>query len=185
MSSFIRQCLKEFVYRLRGDHTTEYLVKRGLKVGRNFKRLVGTILDPAHCWLITIGDNVTMAPRVHVLAHDASTFAYLGYTKIGLVRIGSNVFIGAGSVILPNVTIGDNVIIGANSTVTRDIPANSVAAGNPARHICALDTYVAKNRELMKSRPCYGEEYTTRQKINEENKVLMRRELQTGVGFVI
>jgi maltose O-acetyltransferase len=185
MYSTIRQCVKEFVYRLRGDHTTEYLVKMGLKVGRNFKRLHGTILDPAHCWLITIGDNVTMAPGVHVLAHDASTFTYLGYTRIGRVTIGSNVFIGAGSVILPNLTIGDNVIIGANSTVTKDIPANSVAAGSPARHICALEDYLAKNRELMKIRPCYGEEYTTRKNIDEEKKVLMRRELQAGVGFVV
>jgi maltose O-acetyltransferase len=185
MYSVIRQRVKEFVYRLRGDHTTEHLVKMGMKVGRNFKRLHGTILDPAHCWLITIGDNVTMAPRVHVLAHDASTFVHLGYTRIGRVTIGSNVFVGVGSVILPNVTIGDNVIIGANSTVTKDIPANTVAVGNPARRICSLDAYLTKNRELMKSRPCYGEEYTTRQNINEEKKSQMIRELQTGVGFVV
>ena len=177
--------MKECVYRLRGDHTTERLVKMGLQVGRNFKRLHGTILDPSHCWLITIGDNVTMAPRVHVLAHDASTFIYLGYTRIGRVTIGSNVFIGAESVILPNVTIGDNVVIGANSTVSRDIAPNSVVAGSPARHICSLDAYLAKNRELMKSRPCYGEEYTTRLNIDEEKKALMRRELETGVGFVV
>jgi maltose O-acetyltransferase len=157
----------------------------GLKVGRNFKRLHGTILDPAHCWLITIGDNVTMAPRVHILAHDASTFAHLGYTKIGLVTIGSNVFIGAGSVILPNVTIGDNVVIGANSTVTGDIAANTVAAGSPARHVCTLGAFLEKNRELMRSRPCYGEEYTTRLNIDEGKKALMRRELQKGVGFVV
>jgi maltose O-acetyltransferase len=157
----------------------------GLKVGRNFERLHGTILDPAHCWLITIGDNVTMAPRVHVLAHDASTFVHLGYTRIGPVTIGSNVFVGAGSVILPNVTIGDNVIIGANSTVTKDIPANTVVAGNPARHVCPLDAYLAKNRELMQNRPCYGEEYTTRGNIDEQKKAVMRRDLQTGVGFVV
>ena len=118
--------LKEFVYRLRGEYTTEKLIKMGLKVGKNFKRLNGVMLDPAHCWLITIGDNVTMAPRVHILAHDASTKQFLNYTKIGRVNIGNNVFIGAESVVLPNVTIGDNVVIGANSTVTKNIPSNSV-----------------------------------------------------------
>jgi maltose O-acetyltransferase len=185
MYSVIRQWTKECVYRLRGDYTTERLVRMGLKVGRNFKRLHGTILDPAHCWLITIGDNVTLAPQVHVLAHDASTFVHLGYTRIGRVTIGSNVFIGAGSVILPNVTIGDNVIIGANSTVTRHVAPKTVVAGNPARHICSLDAYLAKNRDLMKTRPCYGEEYTTRQYIDEEKKSLRRQELQTGLGFVV
>ncbi len=114
--------LKEMVYRLRGDYTTEKLVSMGMKVGKNFKRLQGTILDPSHCWLIEIGDNVTLSPRVHVLCHDASTKIFLGYTKIGRVTIGDNVFVGAETVILPGTTIGNNVIIGANSTVTHDIP---------------------------------------------------------------
>ncbi|WP_253200562.1 DapH/DapD/GlmU-related protein [Clostridium sp. CF012] len=100
---------------------TEQLIKMGLKVGKNFNRLGGCIIDDSHCWLITIGDNVTLAPRVHILAHDASTKMYLDVTKIGLVDIGNNVFIGAGSIILPNVKIGNNVIIGAGSIVTKDI----------------------------------------------------------------
>jgi maltose O-acetyltransferase len=126
-----------------------------------------------------------MAPRVHILAHDASTLVHLGYTRIGRVTIGSNVFIGAETVVLPNVTIGDNVIIGANSTVTADVPSNTVAAGSPARPVCSLEAYLSKNRELMKDRPCYGEEYTTRQNIDHGKKELMRRELQSGVGFVV
>lgn len=47
--------LKEFVYRLRGEHTTERLVSMGMHVGKDFKRLKGVILDPSHCWLIDIG----------------------------------------------------------------------------------------------------------------------------------
>ena len=82
--------IKEFVYRLRGEYTTEKLIKMGLRVGVNFNRLNGVIIDPAHCWLITIGDNVTLAPRVHILAHDASTKNYLNFTKIGRVNIGNN-----------------------------------------------------------------------------------------------
>ena len=54
-----------------------------------------------------------MAPHVQILAHDASTKRYLGYTKIGRVLIGNNVFVGAGTIILPSVAIGNNVIIGA------------------------------------------------------------------------
>ena len=150
--------LKEFVYRLRGEYTTEKLVKMGLKVGQNFGRLNGVILDPSHCWLIEIGDNVTLAPRVHILCHDASTKLFLGYTKIGRVTIGDNVFIGAGTIILPGVTIGSNVVIGANSTVTHDIPENSVAVGSPARVIKSLDNYLAKEQERMQISRKYGEE---------------------------
>ena len=97
--------IKELIYRFRGDFTTEKLISMGMMVGKNFKRLHGTILDPSHCWLIEIGDNVTMAPRVHILCHDASTKTFLGYTKIGRVTIGDNVFIGAGTVVLPGVTM--------------------------------------------------------------------------------
>ena len=73
----VKQLIKELIYRIRGEYTTERLIKMGLKVGDNFKRLNGVILDPSHCWLISIGDNVTMAPRVHVLAHDASTKKFI------------------------------------------------------------------------------------------------------------
>ncbi len=164
--------LKEFIYRLRGEYTTEKLIKMGLKVGKNFKRL------------ITIGNNVTIAPRVHILAHDASTKGFLNYTKIGRVNIGNNVFIGAESVVLPNVTIGDNVIIGANSTVTKDIPSNSVYAGNPAKFICTLDEYIDKNKRKMQYSPVKGEEYTLRQNVDDSKKQKMYDELKNKIGFV-
>lgn len=176
--------LKELVYRLRGEYTTEKLVKMGLKVGKNFGRLNGVILDPSHCWLITIGDNVTLAPRVHILAHDASTKSFLNYTKIGRVNIGNNVFIGAESVVLPNVNIGDNVIIGANSTVTKDIPSNSVYAGNPARFMCTVEEYIEKNKKRMENSPVYEEEYTLRGNIDDSKKAKMYDELENKIGFV-
>ena len=176
--------MKEIIYRIRGEYTTEKLVKMGLKVGKNFGRLNGVILDPSHCWLITIGDNVTLAPRVHILAHDASTKEYLNYTKIGRVNIGNNVFIGAESVVLPNVTIGNNVIVGANSTVTKDIPSGCVYAGNPAKFICTTEEYINKNKELMKVSPCYGEEYTLGENVDDNKKSYMYKELENKMGFV-
>lgn len=175
---------KELLYRLRGEFTTEKLISMGMKVGKNFKRLNGVILDPGHCWLIEIGDNVTMAPRVHILCHDASTKQFLNYTKIGRVTIGNNVFIGAESVVLPGVTIGDNVIIGANSTVTHDIPANSVAVGSPARVISTLDAYLEKEKERMKHAPRYGAEYTLRQNISMDKRMEQKEALTGKIGYV-
>ena len=180
----IRQIVKEFVYRLRGEYTTERLLKMGMTVGKNFKRMNGVILDPAHCWLIDIGDNVGIGPRVHILCHDASTKAYLNYTKIGRVTIGDNVFIGAESVVLPGVTIGSNVIIGANSTVSHDIPENSVAVGTPARVICSTQEYLAKEKARMETAPCCGEEYTLRQNVSMALRMKQKKELEGKVGYI-
>ena len=176
--------LKEFIYRLRGEYTTEKLMKMGMQVGKNFKRLNGVILDPAHCWLIEIGDNVTLAPRVHILCHDASTKTFLNYTKIGRVTIGDNVFVGAETVILPGIKIGNSVVIGANSTVTHDVPENSVVVGSPARVIGSLDEYLNKERNQMAASPCYGEEYTLRQNVSYQKRQQQKQELEGKIGYI-
>ena len=180
----IKSLLQSFLYRIRGDYTTEKLIAMGLKVGKNFARLHGAIIDPAHCWLIEIGDDVTLAPGVHILAHDASTIHYLKYAKIGRVVIGNRVFIGAETVVLPNVKIGDDVVIGANSTVTHSLEGGYVYAGNPAKKICTIKEFIEKNKKLMESVPCYGEEYTIRQNIDDKKKEQMIKELSDGFGFV-
>lgn len=182
--SGMRSWLKEFVYRFRGEYTTEKLVSMGMTVGNNFKRLGGVILDPSHCWLIEIGDNVTMAPRVHILCHDASTKEFIGLTKIGRVTVGNNVFIGAETVVLPGVTIGDNVIIGANSTVTRDVPSNSVVAGSPARVIRSLQEHLTKEKDQMDHSPQYGEEYTLRQNVPMALRMEQKNELMGKIGYI-
>lgn len=176
--------IKELVFRFRGEFTTDKLISMGMKVGKNFNRLHGTILDPGHCWLIEIGDDVTMAPRVHILCHDASTKTFLGYTKVGRVTIGDRVFIGAESVVLPGVTIGNDVVIGANSTVTHDIPSNSVAVGSPARVICSLDEYLEKEKKRMKDAPVYDESYTLRKDVSMELRMKQKKELEGKIGYI-
>ena len=176
--------IKEMLYRLRGEYTTDKLITMGMKVGKNFGRLNGVILDPSHCWLIEIGDNVTLAPRVHILCHDASTKTFLGYTKIGRVTIGDNVFVGAESVILPGVTIGNNVIIGANSTVTHDVPDNMVYAGTPAKKLCTLEEYLEKEKKKMEQVPCYDEKYTLRKDVPMELRMKQKEELKNTMGFI-
>lgn len=180
----IRKSLKKFVYRIRGEYTVEDLCKVGLKVGKNFNPQLGFEIDPSHCWLIEIGDNVTFGPHVQVLAHDASTYSLLGYTKIGKVIIGNNVFIGAGAIILPNVSIGDNTIVGAGSVVTHSIPRNMVCAGNPAKLIMSIEEFRKENYAMMEGRPQYGEEFTLRKHIDSDKKRQQQCDLNDGVGFV-
>lgn len=138
------------------------LIRRGLILGRNFQFEKGSNIDANFPWLIEIGDDVTFASEVFVIAHDGASKKHIGYSKVGKVKIENNVFIGAKSSVLPNVTIGSNSIIGANSVVASDIPSNSVAAGIPAKVIMDLDTYIEKQKESMKKTSVYGKEYTIR-----------------------
>lgn len=83
---------------------------------------------------VLIGHNVVLA----TLNHDMSPEKRRGmYPKP--IKIGKNVWIGSNSTVLPGVTVGDNAVIGAGSVVTKDIPKNTVAAGNPARVIKTID----------------------------------------------
>lgn len=107
-----------------------------IEVGKNFFANYNcTILDVG---IVRIGDNVQFAPNVAVYTaghpvHPATRNTLYEY---GIdVTIGNNVWIGGNVVICPGVTIGDNTVIGAGSVVTKDIPAWSVAAGNPCRVI--------------------------------------------------
>lgn len=85
---------------------------------------------------IFVGDNVMFAPNVIVITatHPINPELRKKQAQYNLpVTIGNNVWIGAGAVILPGVKIGDNTVIGAGSVVTKDIPSNVVAVGNPCR----------------------------------------------------
>lgn len=85
---------------------------------------------------IFVGDNVMFAPNVTVIAgtHPISPELRRKAAQYNLpVTIGDNVWIGAGAVILPGVRIGENSVVGAGAVVTKDIPANVVAVGNPCR----------------------------------------------------
>lgn len=180
----MKKWIRKWIFRLRGEPDLDKLIAGGLRVGTHFSMGEACILDVSHCWLIEIGDHVTLAPRVHILAHDASTKRALNYTKIGRVRIGDNTFIGAGSIVLPNTKIGSNCIIGAGSVVTRDLPDGTVAAGNPAKVLCTTEEYLEKQKELMKSRPVYDESWTTRQNVSAQRKEEMKHALEDGIGFV-
>jgi len=124
----------------------EELQRDGLKLGRNVAIVDDFFFDRAHCYLISIGDNTIIAPSVRLVAHDASTKLYLGYTKFGKINIRENCFIGHSVTVLCGVTIGPNSIVGAGSIVTKDVPPGMVAVGAPAKVICTLEEYLAHHR---------------------------------------
>ena len=92
-----------------------------------------TCVDDTH---IYVGENTMLGPNVVLATAGHPILPELreqGYQFNMPVRIGKNCWLGAGVVVLPGVTIGDNSVIGAGSVVTKDIPANVVAVGNPCR----------------------------------------------------
>ena len=146
--------------KIRGTINLKQLIKDGLKIGKNFDAMDGTIIDPGHCWLIEIGDNVTFAPRVHILAHDASMKKSLGYTKIAKVSIGNNVFLGASTIVLPGVRIDDNTIVGAGSVIPYSLIGGGVYVGNPAKKIYEYEEWIKKEQLNIDSKIKYDETYT-------------------------
>jgi maltose O-acetyltransferase len=103
-------------------------------IGDNFYANFGCII--LDCARVTIGENVMLAPNVQIYAahHPIEAAERIkGPELASPITIGNNVWIGGGAIICPGVTIGDNTTIGAGSVVTKDIPANVVAAGNPCR----------------------------------------------------
>ena len=85
---------------------------------------------------VFIGENCLIAPGVKIISadHDVSS-PERGWVQEKPIQIGSDCWIGTNAVILPGVTIGNKVIIGAGSIVTKDVPSDTIAAGNPAKVI--------------------------------------------------
>jgi maltose O-acetyltransferase len=110
-----------------------------LRIGaRTFVNFGLTALDVA---AITIGDDVQIGPNVQLLtpAHPVEPEPRRAKWEAARpITIGDNVWLGGGVIVLPGVTIGANTVVGAGAVVTRDLPANVVAVGNPARVVRAI-----------------------------------------------
>jgi len=126
---------------------------KNIEVGENFFANYNlVILDVGR---VTIGDNAQIAPNVsiytagHPVHPDSRNSGY----EYGIdIVIGNNVWIGGNAVIMPGVHIGNNVVIGAGSVVTKDIPDNMIAVGNPCRIVREITDedrkYYYKDREF-------------------------------------
>ena len=111
-----------------------------------------TLVDDTH---IYVGDDTMFGPNVTIATAGHPILPQLrqkGYQYNMPVHIGKNCWLGAGAIVLPGITIGDNVVIGAGSVVTKDIPSNVVAVGNPCRILREVNDhdreYYFKNRRI-------------------------------------
>ncbi|WED28634.1 sugar O-acetyltransferase [Vibrio sp. DW001] len=112
-----------------------------IRVGKNFYANFNCIILDVN--RVDIGDNVLLAPNVQIYTAghptDVKSRVEEG-VEFGLpITIGDNVWIGGGVIICPGVSIGTNSVIGAGAVVTKDVPENVVAAGNPCRVIKKID----------------------------------------------
>lgn len=135
---------KRIIKRLFGQVGNNFSIGDGFKCDYGYNIFVGenfyanyncVILD---CAKVDIGDNVFIAPNVGI--YTAGHPLDVERRNSGLeyaypITIGNNVWIGANVVILPNVEIGDNTVIGAGSVITKNIPSNVLAVGNPCKVI--------------------------------------------------
>lgn len=131
-----------------------YLRKKGLSIGKDcfFQSPKTARVDITRPCLVEIGEHCYFLENFLLLTHDnvSKVFGPLYHDFLpssGKVTIGNNVYFTRNCTVLKGVTIGDNCIIGFGSTVINDIPANSVAAGTPARVICTIEEYYRKRKE--------------------------------------
>jgi maltose O-acetyltransferase len=117
----------------------------GVTIGER-TNIFDTAIDPVFPGLLTIGDDCIITGSA-ILTHDGSLVPSQGLQRAGRVVIGDRVFVGLRTVILPGVTIGSDVIIGAGSIVARDVPDRMVFAGNPAPMIASLDEWLARRED--------------------------------------
>lgn len=130
----------------------DYLRSLGIQIGNNCE--VFTSVDfGSEPYLISLGNYVKISNGVRFVTHDGGVFVLRNMGLLpnadifGRITIHNNVFIGNYATIMPGVEIGENSIVGMGSIVTKDIPANSVAAGVPARVIRSTQSYYEKYKD--------------------------------------
>lgn len=125
----------------------EYARTIGVTVGHG-TRISDYSHWPSEPYLIFIGDNCAVTNEVKFYTHGGGRLLrneVPDFDSFGKIIIGNNVYIGAGSKIMPGVVIEDNVIVAAGSVVSKSVPSGMVVGGNPARIICSLEEYKHRN----------------------------------------
>lgn len=136
-----------------GEKRASYLKKKRILRGIGENCMFQSRIFPMDPKLVLLHNNVTVAANVTFCTHDAIRHVLMNkYSKkfpmnTGCIEVMDNVFIGIGTIIMPNVCIGENSVIAAGSVVTKDVPNNSVVAGCPAKVIGSFDELVKKRQK--------------------------------------
>lgn len=142
-------CLKKFKHLSSEEINVLEWRKKGIKIGNNC-HIYSTLPTTRDCFLLTIGNDVTISGKCVFLLHDSSINYPSGgkFTDLlGEIKIGNNCFIGYSSIILPGVTLADGIIVGAGSVVTKSFDhRDCIIAGNPARIISDIKSFFEKNK---------------------------------------
>lgn len=135
------------------ERTIKYWRKRGILIGKGcvVPNPKSVKMEDSRTCLIKIGDNVRLNFGLTIMAHDYASVVFIRkYGELinssGHIIIGNNIYFGRNCTVLKGVSIGDNCIIGYGSVVMKDIPANSVAVGCPAKVICSIEDYFSKRK---------------------------------------
>jgi maltose O-acetyltransferase len=161
------------------------LISRGLKIGENVTIEDSVMFDSGYPYLISIGNNSSIAARVRLLAHDDSIYKFTGgYARLGKIDIKDNCFIGQDCTILPGVTIGPNVMIAAGSLINKDIPPNSCVAGVPARFYAKLDEMLEKHKKEILQRRVFMYSDLRVGEIDKSLKKEVIEEVESGICYV-
>lgn len=138
------------------EQKRKYLIKKGAKIGKNFRMLSDLGAFGSEPYLIEVGDDVSISTNVSFITHDGGVcvvdkFLYSEriHLKLGRIKVGNNVNIGRNATIMPGVTIGDNCIIGLGSIVTKDVESNSVVCGVPAKKIKTIEEYAESIKDKL------------------------------------
>ena len=151
--SALRSLAQGVLARLRGQQTISRMRHQGLQAPEPFYIASAVSIDPGFAWAVEIGADATLSANVQIIAHDSAMFRSTGYTLVRPVKIGVRAYVGAGATILPGAVIGDDAVVGAGSVVTGEVPAGTVAVGNPARVIGDVDEFVARHRHALEEVP--------------------------------
>lgn len=130
-----------------GSQDTVIRTLRGMGVQIGERCRIYTCNFGTEPWLIRIGNHVCLSNDVTFVNHGLNwpfQNKYDSLTSFGKIDIRDNCQVGVRATILPGVTIGPNSIVGACSVVTKDVPPDTVVAGNPARFICTMQEYERK-----------------------------------------
>lgn len=150
----------------------DYARGLGVSIGEDC-RLVGNVKFGSEPYLISLGNHVSITSS-QFITHDGGVWVFRkDYPKLDIIapiRVGNNVFIGAGCTILPGVEIGDNVVVGAGSVVTKSLPSDHVYAGIPAKPIKTIMEYWAG----IKDRAIETKQFSPQQKMDFLKKMFQK-----------